>query len=369
MNRLPEQTLIELSGDALITVGKAGKITIFNSAAEEIFGYTSREVVGRSSDVLVPPARQVAHRQRLQTFLNSSEAVSRMASDSPVRFRRKDGTDFLCEIGMAKLETRGEAVLALRLRDISQRVKEDDLRTQLLAAEENTVMKAFLMDTMAHELRSPLSAILGFTSLLLDYDDRLDADERRQQLRVIQDSTHHLQRIVDDLLALSRLEAGALEIRQQPVPLKSLFSSVLASSSARSGHVFKLTPRDTRLTALGDQSRLRQVLSNLVDNALKYSPDNTEVEITARRTSGVVTITVRDHGPGVPPGETDLIFEPFYRSSNADRDESKSTGLGLAICKGLIEAHGGTIKASLPEDGGLAVTLTLPAAESSKAAA
>jgi PAS domain S-box-containing protein len=368
MNNQPEQTLIELSGDALITVDQAGKIAIFNAAAEEMLGYASREVVGRPYDILVPPAGRDAFRQRLQAFLKSPKTVSRMASDSPIEFRHKDGAKFLCEMGIARLETRSETVLALRLREISQRAKEEYEPLTRLPAEENTGMKAFPIDTMAHELRSPLSAILGFTSLLLEYDDRLDPEERLRQLRVIEDSTHHLQRIVDDLLALSRLEAGAIEIRQQPVPLKPLFNSVLASFNARS-HVFKLSPRDTRLAALGDQSRLRQVLSNLVDNALKYTPDGTEIEITARRTRGVVTITVRDHGPGLPPGETDLIFEPFYRSSNADRDESKSTGLGLAICRGLVQAHGGAIKATLPEDGGLAITFTLPVAQSRAAAA
>jgi PAS domain S-box-containing protein len=364
------QAFIELSDDAVITVDKLGNIAIFNPAAEEMFDYAAQEVIGRPYDVLIPPAYRDAYRLRFQAFLDSFETVNRMTPDSPVQMLRRNGVEFVCEIGIAKLETHGDPILALRLRDISEQLKEDGLRIRLMAAEESTATKVRLISTMAHELRSPLSAILGFTSLLSEYDEQLGPEERLHQLHVIEDSTRHLERIVDDLLALSRLEAGAIEIERQPVPLKVLFDSVLTSFRPQSNHIIKLTPRQTRLAALGDQSRLRQVLSNLVDNALKYSPDDTEIEIRARRERGIVTITVRDHGPGVPPDETERIFEPFYRGANAGvNDDSRSTGLGLAICKGLVEAHGGEIKATLPEDGGLAITFSLPLATTSTAAA
>ncbi len=364
------QAFIELSDDAVITVNEVGGIAVFNVAAEEMFGYTAEEVLGRPFDILFPPAKRDAYRQRFQTFIDSLGTVIRMTPDSPMTMLRRDGVEFLCDIGIAKFETQGRPVLALRLRDISEQLKADEMRIQLMAAEESASMKVRLISTMAHELRSPLSAILGFVSLLLEYNDRLDTEERLRQLRVIEDSTHHLQRIVDDLLALSRLEAGAIAIEHRPVALQSLFDSVLTSIRPQSSHTFKLTPRETRLAALGDESRLRQVLTNLIDNALKYSPDETEIEIRARRARGSVTITVRDHGPGVSPDETDLIFEPFYRSPDArSDDESRGTGLGLAICKGLIEAHGGEIKATLPEDGGLAITFTLPLARTSETAA
>ncbi|HEU0074307.1 MAG TPA: PAS domain S-box protein [Dehalococcoidia bacterium] len=364
------QAFIELSDDAVITVDKLGNIAIFNLAAEEMFDYAAQEVIGHPYDVLIPPAYRDAYRLRFQAFLDSFETVNRMTPDSPVHMVRRNGVEFLCEIGVARLDTQGEPMLALRLRDISERLEEEELRIQLLAAEESTALKVRLISTMAHELRSPLSAILGFTSLLLEYDDQLGPEERSRQLHVIEDSMHHLQRIVDDLLALSRLESGTIEIEREPVPLKILFDSVLTSFRPQSTHIFKLTPRETQLAALGDHSRLRQVLSNLIDNALKYSPDATEIEIQARRARGIVTITVRDHGPGVPADETDLIFEPFYRSANAGRnDDTSSTGLGLAICKGLIEAHGGQIKATLPEDGGLAVTFSLPLAARTTASA
>jgi signal transduction histidine kinase len=183
------------------------------------------------------------------------------------------------------------------------------------------------------------------------------------QLHVIEDSTRHLQRIVDDLLVLSRLEAGVLDIQREPVPLQGLFDSVLAAFGSVSTHGIIVVPRSTSLIVMGDQSRLRQVLSNLLDNAIKYSPHGGEIEIRCRRSRDGVTITVRDYGPGVPPDEIELIFEAFYRGANATADEAiKSTGLGLAICKGFVEAHGGEIRARLPEGGGLAVAITLPLA-------
>ena len=355
--------MVALSDHAIITVDEAQRITLFNPAAQHIFGYSEAEALGRSFELLIPRRLRHIHRRHVAEFVRSTDETRSMSLAGPINALRKNGEEFPAESAVAKFTVNGELVLTVRLRDVTEKVKADEMRVKLLAAEESSRLKMQLISTVSHELRSPLAAILGFTSLLIDYGDRLEAEERLMQLHVIEDSTRHLQRIVDDLLVLSRLEAGVLDIQREPVPLQGLFDSVLAAFGSVSTHGIIVVPRSTSLIVMGDQSRLRQVLSNLLDNAIKYSPHGGEIEIRCRRSRDGVTITVRDYGPGVPPDEIELIFEAFYRGANATADEAiKSTGLGLAICKGFVEAHGGEIRARLPEGGGLAVAITLPLA-------
>ena len=353
--------MVALSDHAIITVDEAQRITLFNPAAEQTFGYSEAEALRRSFEMLIPRRLRHIHRRHVAEFVRSTDETRSMSLTGPITALRKNGEEFPADSAVAKFAVNGELVLTVRLRDVTEKVKADETRVKLLAAEESSRLKMQLISTVSHELRSPLAAILGFTSLLIDYGDRLAAEERLTQLHVIEDSTRHLQRIVDDLLVLSRLEAGVLDIQREPVPLQGLFDSVLAAFGSVTTHGINVIPRSTGLIVIGDQVRLRQVLSNLLDNAIKYSPHGGEIEIRSRRIRDCVTITVRDYGPGVPPDEIELIFEAFYRGANATADEAiKSTGLGLAICKGFVEAHGGEIRARLPEGGGLAVAITLP---------
>ena len=356
------KAIINLSDEAVITLDQDRRITRFNPAAERMFGYSEGEIIGHSYDDLVPSDERDARRKKIEDFLKPRFTSATVRGNTPLVMVRKNGEKFYAEGGISVFAVDGEPVIVARLTDVSEKLKAEDMRVRLRAAEESAALKSRLISTVSHELRSPLSAILGFTSLLLEYDGQLGDDERRQQLRVIEESTRHLQRIVDDLLVLSRLEGGVLDIDLQPLALQTVFDSILASFRLASGNRIKLVPPDTQLAVLGDRARLRQVLSNLINNAIKYSPPGGEIEIHTKLEHDLVSITVRDHGPGVRPEETELIFESFYRGSNAGTsDEIKSAGLGLAICKGFVEAHGGQIKAELPEDGGLAVTFTLPA--------
>jgi len=355
--------IINLSDEGVITLDRNRKITLFNPAAEQIFGYESQQILGQSYDVLVPPAHRVARRKRFGAFQKQSLTTVTLVGDPALPMLRSNGEEFFAELGVATFLDEGEPGTVVRVRDITEKLRTEEMRIQLRAAEESTELKSRLISMVSHELRSPLSAILGFTSLLIEYNEHFSDEERLEQLNIIEDSTRLLQRIVDDLLALSSLEAGMLEIQQEPVPLKPLLDSVLASLDPSRTHNLTVAPKKTGLVVLGDQSRLRQVLSNLIDNATKYSPAGSEIEIRTRKAGNQAQITVLDHGPGVAPNEVASIFEAFYRAPRAGHSaEIKGTGLGLALCRGFVEAHGGKIKAGLPEGGGLAVTFTLPLA-------
>ena len=357
------QAVVNISEDAILCVDEDRNITLFNPAAERMFDLLSNEVLGSPVDRFIPPGRSEPFLDFFNDFATSNKSFLGETETSPVVMQRSTGEEFPAEVSLGKFENHGKVFVVASLRDVTERLRAEKLRIQLRTAEETMEIKSRLLGTVAHELRSPLAAILGFTTLLIEYNDRLETNERLGQLHVIEDSTRHLQRIVDDLLLLSRLEAGVLEIQHEPVSLNVLFDAVIKSFGPASARRFKIAPKRTRLAVIGDQARLRQVLTNLIDNALKYSPEGSDIEIQARRAHNKINITVRDRGPGIQPEETELIFESFYRGGNANvSDELKSAGLGLAICKGFVEAHGGEIKAELPEDGGLAITFTLPLA-------
>jgi PAS domain S-box-containing protein len=356
--------IINLSDDAIITVDEEQRITLFNPAAERIFGYAAGEVMGRHIAMLIPERLRAAHATHVAGFIGSGDDVRQMSLSGPIMALRKSGEEFPAESAVSKFTIAGEQVLTVRLRDVSDKVKAEELRVQLRAAEESARMKMQLVSTVSHELRTPLAAVRGFVSTLIEYGDRLSEAEKLNYLRIIEDSTVHLENMVSDLLTLSRLEAGVIQLQKEPLSLHSLIDAVVASyQTAALTHRFKL-PRHSRIVFVeGDRQRLRQVLTNLVDNAMKYSDVGTEIEIDARiGRSRWAEIIVRDHGKGVPADKLEAIFDAFYRAPG-ERERTKGAGLGLAICRGIVEAHGGSIRAELPARGsGLLVRVLLPGA-------
>ena len=361
--------IINISEDAILTVDESQRITLFNPAAERIFGYEGEDILGEPIGKLIPAGAGKGEQDHVRNFILSREQGPDVSLSGSITAVRRNGEVFPAEASAARFTLGRDQILTLRLRDVTEKVKADELRVQLLAAEESALLKTRLLSTVSHELRSPLAAILGFTSVLIDYNDRLDEADRMQQLTVIQDSTRHLQKIVDDLLELSRLEAGVLQVELRPVALRTLVDAAITMLGPTPTHGLKIRPKDVPQTILGDPARLLQVLTNLLDNAVKYSPNGTEIEIQTRNAGAFAEVTVRDHGPGVPMEDIERIFDAFFRTATAHATPNiKGTGLGLAICRGILEAHGGLIKATLPPDGGLAITLALPLApfESSK---
>jgi two-component system sensor histidine kinase KdpD len=216
---------------------------------------------------------------------------------------------------------------------------------------------------VAHELRAPLAAIKGFTTLLLDYADRLDPAERRQMLEEIDAATERMHELIDSLLDLTRLQAGMLPVRREPVDLATVLRRAVAEAAVRHpARAFHLEVPPALPTILGDARRLGQVVQNLLDNAVRYSPSESPVAVRAWRTAdGGVAFAVTDRGIGIAPEHHDRIFTPFYRVSKGVAGEEHGCGLGLAICRGLVEAHGGSITVDSQASAGATFTVRLPA--------
>jgi two-component system sensor histidine kinase KdpD len=222
-------------------------------------------------------------------------------------------------------------------------------------------LRAALLTSISHDLRTPLASILGTVSSLRSYADRFDEKEREDLLATLQDEAERLNRFVGNLLDMTRLESGAIELRLDLADVAEIVGAALerAGSVLAQHRVEVDIAADLPMLRL-DQILFEQVLFNLFDNAAKYAPQGTRIDLQARRDGDVVAITVADEGPGIPPEDLERIFDKFYRVQAQDRRRA-GTGLGLAICRGFVEAQGGRIDAQNRRDrAGAVLTIRVP---------
>jgi PAS domain S-box-containing protein len=230
-------------------------------------------------------------------------------------------------------------------------------------AERANEIKTKFLAMISHELRTPLTSIKGFTTTLLADDVAWEPEEQRDFIQTIQQETNRLQELIDHLLDLSRLEAGMLPISRESHSLQEIMEDAQPQfQTLTSGHTFTIHVPDNLPPVYGDAKRIAQVLVNLVQNAATYAPKGTEINITAHLWRGFVQINVIDQGPGIPPAERKRVFKAFQRGASVENNSTQGAGLGLAICKGLVEAQGGRIWIKKKNTPGATISFTVPLA-------
>jgi two-component system, OmpR family, sensor histidine kinase KdpD len=266
----------------------------------------------------------------------------RHAMDAPERLHQLE--TFAAQIALALERAR----LAEEAQTAQVRIETERLRNSLLSS-------------VSHDLRTPLAAITGSVSAILDDGARLEERTRRELLESVRDEAERLNRLVQNLLEMTRLESGALQLRREWHPLEEVIGAALSRLAERLAgrRVTTRVPADLPLVAI-DDVLIEQVLMNLLDNALKYTPAGVPIEIIATAGDRNVTVEVADHGSGLPPGKEEKVFEKFYR---VDAVAGRGAGLGLAIARGIVQAHGGRIWAQNLPGGGVAFLFTLPRGE------
>jgi signal transduction histidine kinase len=221
-------------------------------------------------------------------------------------------------------------------------------------------LRADFVSLVSHELRSPMAAVIGAARTLQDRWRMLSADQRESFLALIGDETSRLAELVGDVLDTSRIEAGTFSYRFEEVDLARLVEEAVEAAELAQQDVAVVTSARGRLPAIrGDRARLRQVLGNLIENAVKYSPEGGEVRVSAAVGNGAVQIDVRDSGPGIPRDQQARIFEKFGRV-DVPGASKPGTGLGLFIARSIAEAHGGSLTVMSGLEPGAVFTLTLP---------
>lgn len=255
------------------------------------------------------------------------------------------------------LSVLGEAALALESK-LAARERRD---AELFARNEQ--LKANLLRSVSHDLRTPLTAISGAASVLLSDGERLGQERRNELLRDIDMNSLWLINIVENLLVVSHVEEGTLTLRLTPELLdEAVDEAVRHLEHTAHEHAVKVRPADEALLAKMDVRLVVQVVVNLIDNAVKYSPKGTTVEVSMRREGDSVVCEVADHGPGVPDGEKESVFETFHTVRGvAPVDGRRSLGIGLSLCKSIVEAHGGRIWVRDNTPSGAVFAFSLPA--------
>ena len=304
--------------DGIVAVDREGNVVLWNAAAEEITGVPAAEALGR------PPA------EVLQRSLDPDETSAE--GRGLIQVRRGEDEVWL-SVSEAVMRDPAGAVAGriYAFRDVSA----DRLVEQL---------KSGFVSTVSHELRAPLTSIYGFAETLLRDDVAFGEDERLTFLRYIASEAQRLTGIVDALLSVARLEAGDLQVQFAPTDLREVVSDVVetAERELADGRRFVVEVPDEPLDASADRDKVRQILANLVDNAVKFSPRGGTVTVAARRTRDAVQVRVVDEGTGVPQSEQDRIFRKFYRADSTTPAPG-GTGLGLFIARGLASAMGGRV--------------------------
>jgi PAS domain S-box-containing protein len=324
--------------DGIVAIDRDGKVVLWNAAAERITGVPAEEALERTpSEVL----------QRDLESDRESPAGERLLSI------RRGGEDIWLSLTEAIMHDPAGAVAGriFAFRDISaERVVEQ--------------MKSEFVSNVSRELRSPLTSIYGFAETLLRDDVLFGEEERSTFLGYIASEAGRLTAIVDRLLAVARLDSGDLQVQLAPTDVSAVVSEVVASakqSLALEGHEFVLDLPSEPLAVTADRDKLRQIVTDLVENAVKYSPGGGTVRVAARRRDDTVEVSVDDEGIGIPEAEQGRIFAKFYRAETGGRDlASAGTGLGLFIAKELLAAMRGRIWVRSREGEGSSFAFSLP---------
>lgn len=358
--------------DAIISIDDEQRIRLFNEGAERIFGYAAEEVLGKPLGVLLPERFRDVHRDHVTDFGKSPVAARLMGERGEIVGRRKDGELFPAEASIAKVDVRGRRLYAAVLRDVTERREGERERARLLVREQEARRKAEaatrardeMLRVVSHDLKNPVTGILMGTKMLRL---RLETEEALEEiLEGIEMAAERQSRLIRDLRDVGSIEAGVLSVEPRPHQVAALVGEAVRGvepAAAERGIALRWEVPPELPPVLADRDRILQVLSNLLDNALKFTPEGGEVRVEAEAAAASIVIAVRDTGPGIPEEERDLVFERFWRGAGAENRGRGGTGLGLAIAKGIVERHGGEIRAESEPGRGSVFRFTLPRVE------
>lgn len=367
--------LLESAPDAMVVVNSMGNIVLANARMEGVFGYTRDELLGQHVGLLLPrpvPASRSATTMGIFSALETPTTVV----GQEVNARRKDGTEFPAEISLSPLETEEGVLVSSSIRDVSERKRvENQVRNlnKMLAdavaqAQSANRAKSRFLATMSHEIRTPMNAILGYAQLSLR-DTQL-SDESLANLRVIVRSGEHLLSLINSILDMSKIESGRLELKPTAFELPELLddlSTMFRLRAQTKSLLFEMSVEGPPAAhVLGDEGKLRQILINLLGNAIKFTDEGAiRVRVSLKRHPKhhlQLSVRVEDTGPGIPEDALEEMFQPFTQTRASAYGE-EGTGLGLSISRGYARLMGGELSVSSTVGKGSIFQLDVPLEE------
>ena len=350
----------EVTDYAILMLDPEGRIASWNAGAERIKGYRSEEIIGQHFSCFYPTA----------DIEGGKPAYGLKVAVEQGRFEdegwrvRKDGSRFWANVVITTLydETGRLRGFGKVTRDITERKRTEELLMHAKEeAERGSKFKDQFLSTMSHELRTPLNAVLGFSDLLAD--ERYGPLNDRQQRYVahIHTGGKHLLKLVSDILDLSKIEAGRMELTREDVTVTSAFAEVISAlyPLAEKKSQALLQQVEPHLHVRADPLRFKQMLMNLAGNAIKFTPEGGRIELAARQVDDQVRVEVRDNGPGIPAEQQQRIFEAFFRLTETG-SATEGTGLGLTITARLVELHGSKLEIKSQPGEGTCFHFSLP---------
>lgn len=370
--------VLENAPDAIVTVGSDLRIQSFNAAAEKVFGWPRDEIVGQSINQLVPEENRHAHTAVATAYMEKDEKVAKTMGDwRTLQGRRRDGSLFPIMVRLGHSDIGSQSLVTAIVHDMTDAERRNrelsdlsqQLAVQLELAENASKAKNRFLGTMSHELRTPLNAIIGFAELLeSETFGPLGAERYRHYAGDIRTSGQHLLSIINEILDLSRIEAGRADLTIEEVNIHKAVSNAIDTTRPmiqKGGLTITTDLPDTLPALKADQRSVHQILLNLLSNAAKFTPSGGMVSVSARMADifgTAVDLIVEDNGRGIPAHLLPTLGTPFQKAGSAHDSSNPGTGLGLAISRGLAEQMGGSLKIESAEDEWTRITVTLPGA-------
>ena len=351
--------LLEAAPDAILEVDGTGRIILVNVQAEKLFGCARSELLGKPVEFLIPERFQGPHPDHRMAYF-AHPVMRPMGTGLDLYAKRADGTEFAVDVTLSPYEAEGGGRVICVVRDVTERKRsEEQIRTlnqQLVGAnkglelqnrevEKATRLKDEFLASMSHELRTPLNAIIGFSDLLAEQGAVQFSSKQKRFVGHIQQGARHLLELINDILDLSKIEAGHLELKYEDFNVSAAAAEILATvrpmATAKNIQIANTVPDGLLLYA--DRLRFKQVLYNLLSNAIKFTAAGGCVSFETCSATGAACFCVTDTGIGIPKEEHEAIFSTFHQVGTTTKGVREGTGLGLAITKRLVEQHGGRI--------------------------
>jgi len=357
--------LLESAPDTMIIVDEQRRIALINAKTEKLFGYERAEILGKPVETLLPERDRAAYLAQLDSFLAGSEAAP---GDQVIDLHgiRKGGGEFPIEVSLGLLRTEAGKLVSNAIRDVTAR------RQIEASLAEASKAKSDFLASVSHELRTPLNAIIGFSEMIRDaVIGPVDA-RYREYADDINGAGRHLQNIINDILDISKIEGGRLELREEIVSMEETIEAcrrIVAAMAEAQGVSLAINLPGFLPLIRADHLRFRQILLNLMSNAVKFTLPGGRVAVSASVEADGIVVAIADTGIGMKPEEIAIALEPFRQVDGALNRRFNGTGLGLPLAKALVELHGGNLDIESTPSVGTTVRIRLPLARIANAAA
>lgn len=363
------RSIVDSAMDAILSCDEDERIIVFNRAAEIMFGCPAEEALGKPLSQFLPERYRESHAQHMRRFGETGVTTRSMQALNELTALRTNGEEFPIEATISHAMVGGRKIYSVILRDITERKRQveklqqeaERFRVALEREKELVELRGRFITTVSHEFRTPLAMIMSSSEMLERYADRLSEQRKRECLNTIRLQTAELASLMSDVLIFNKATAGSIpfnpcQIEMAPL-LESILNDVYPLYSPATHRIVVENPQQVS-SVWADADLLKRILINLIDNAIKYSPDGGEVRLTVFQQESSVCFRVSDQGIGIPTDDQPRMFDTFHRADNVRH--IGGTGLGLSIVREFVRMHDGYIHVESEEGKGTTITVGLP---------